>query len=99
MLVLNDTMVVKARLRGTKASGGRVELLVERVTAPCEALCLVRVSKPLRDGGVVTIARYGGAILRSPGSVLRDAVFAARGGRHVVAWRSAAAALPGARAG
>ena len=30
-LVLNDTRVIKARLLGTKASGGRIELFIERI--------------------------------------------------------------------
>ncbi|MDB5966112.1 MAG: tRNA preQ1(34) S-adenosylmethionine ribosyltransferase-isomerase QueA [Polaromonas sp.] len=34
LLVFNDTKVVKARLFGQKASGGRLELLVERVLSP-----------------------------------------------------------------
>ena len=31
VLVLNDTRVIKARLEGRKATGGRIELLVERL--------------------------------------------------------------------
>jgi S-adenosylmethionine:tRNA ribosyltransferase-isomerase len=31
LLVVNDTRVIKARLRGRKDSGGEVEVLVERV--------------------------------------------------------------------
>ena len=34
LLVFNDTKVVKARLFGQKASGGRLELLIERVLSP-----------------------------------------------------------------
>lgn len=44
VLVFNDTRVIKARLIGRKASGGRVELLVERIVAPRRALALVRTS-------------------------------------------------------
>ena len=36
LLVFNDTKVVKARLFGQKASGGRLELLIERVLASAE---------------------------------------------------------------
>lgn len=50
VLVLNDTAVIKARLRGTKDSGGAAEVLVERITGEREALCQVRVSKPLKTG-------------------------------------------------
>ena len=45
LLVLNDTRVLPARLHGKKASGGRVELLIERVLAPCTALVQLRASK------------------------------------------------------
>lgn len=38
LLVFNDTQVVKARLFGEKASGGKLELLIERVLLPHEAL-------------------------------------------------------------
>jgi len=49
-LVLNDTRVIKARLSGRKASGGRIELFVERVLAPREALALIRASHPPAAG-------------------------------------------------
>ena len=45
VLVLNDTRVIPARLHGYKASGGKVEVLVERITAPQEVLAHVRASK------------------------------------------------------
>ncbi len=44
LLVCNDTRVIKARLLGRKPSGGRVELLVERIVSPSRALALVRTS-------------------------------------------------------
>jgi S-adenosylmethionine:tRNA ribosyltransferase-isomerase len=44
VLVLNDTRVIKARLVGRKSTGGRVELLVERILDEREALALVRAS-------------------------------------------------------
>jgi len=49
-LVLNDTRVIKARLAGRKSTGGAVEIFVERVTGPREALALIRASKPPRPG-------------------------------------------------
>ena len=45
VLVFNDTRVIPARLRGNKASGGKVEVLVERVTSRNQALAHVRASK------------------------------------------------------
>src|SRR6202000_3098258 len=38
LLVFNDTKVLKARFFGQKASGGRVEVLVERLTGATTAL-------------------------------------------------------------
>ncbi|HEV7478204.1 MAG TPA: tRNA preQ1(34) S-adenosylmethionine ribosyltransferase-isomerase QueA [Burkholderiales bacterium] len=49
-LVLNDTRVIKARLAGRKASGGAVEIFVERLLGPREALALIRASHPPRPG-------------------------------------------------
>ncbi|MEK7436022.1 MAG: tRNA preQ1(34) S-adenosylmethionine ribosyltransferase-isomerase QueA [Pseudomonadota bacterium] len=50
VLVLNDTRVIKARLYGNKASGGKIEALVERVTGAHEALVQMRASHPPRPG-------------------------------------------------
>jgi S-adenosylmethionine:tRNA ribosyltransferase-isomerase len=56
LVVLNDTRVIKARLMGRKKSGGRLEMLVERVLSDCEVLAQMRVSHPPRVGDTVTIA-------------------------------------------
>jgi S-adenosylmethionine:tRNA ribosyltransferase-isomerase len=50
LLVVNDTRVIKARLLAEKDSGGRAEVLLERIESEDEALCQVRVSKPLKPG-------------------------------------------------
>ena len=42
LVVLNDTRVIKARLYGRKATGGKVEVFVERIVAEREALALMR---------------------------------------------------------
>ncbi|HNI66311.1 MAG TPA: tRNA preQ1(34) S-adenosylmethionine ribosyltransferase-isomerase QueA [Pseudomonadales bacterium] len=55
LLVANDSRVIPARLYGRKPSGGRVELLVERMLSPRQALCHLRASKPLRPGGVILL--------------------------------------------
>jgi S-adenosylmethionine:tRNA ribosyltransferase-isomerase len=60
LLIFNDTRVVAARLMGAKASGGRVELLLERGLADNQALVQLRGSKPMRPG--VEIATAGGAV-------------------------------------
>jgi S-adenosylmethionine:tRNA ribosyltransferase-isomerase len=45
LLVLNDTRVLKARLFGEKPSGGRLELLIERVLEGNEVVAHMKVSK------------------------------------------------------
>ncbi len=50
VLVFNDTRVMPARLFGRKASGGRFEMLVERLTGPRHALAHIRASKSPRPG-------------------------------------------------
>ena len=67
VLVINDSKVIKARLHAVKDSGGKAEILVERVESETDALCQVGVSKPLKSdrtldcfGQTVTvIAREG----------------------------------------
>jgi S-adenosylmethionine:tRNA ribosyltransferase-isomerase len=59
VLVFNDTRVIKARLYGVKASGGRIEALVERVTGPHEALAQMRASHAPTPGSRLS---FGAAI-------------------------------------
>jgi S-adenosylmethionine:tRNA ribosyltransferase-isomerase len=55
LLVLNDTRVIKARLTGTKRTGGRVELMVERLLSASEAIALCRASHLPKPGAIVRI--------------------------------------------
>ncbi len=50
LLVFNDTRVIPARLFGRKETGGRVEVMLERLLNDSECLAQLRVSKPLRAG-------------------------------------------------
>ncbi|GAB2587960.1 tRNA preQ1(34) S-adenosylmethionine ribosyltransferase-isomerase QueA [Nitrincola alkalisediminis] len=50
LLVFNDTRVIPARLHGQKASGGKVEVLIERVLTPNTALAHVRSSRSPKPG-------------------------------------------------
>ncbi|MDD3449882.1 MAG: tRNA preQ1(34) S-adenosylmethionine ribosyltransferase-isomerase QueA [Gammaproteobacteria bacterium] len=50
LLVFNDTRVIPARLLGEKATGGKVEVLVERIIDARHALAHVRASKAPRPG-------------------------------------------------
>ena len=56
LLVFNDTRVVKARLFGEKASGGKLELLIERVLTGNEVVAHMKVSKKPLPGAVVHMA-------------------------------------------
>jgi len=56
LLVFNDTRVIPARLFGRKATGGKVELLVERITGSTTALAHLRSSKPPRPGSLLVLA-------------------------------------------
>jgi len=56
VLVLNDTRVIRARLFGEKQSGGKIEVLVERVLNEHEVLAQVRASKSPRAGSRLTLA-------------------------------------------
>ncbi len=56
LLVFNDTRVIRSRLAATKPSGGRVELLLERMLGRDEALFQLRASHPPKAGGVLLLA-------------------------------------------
>jgi S-adenosylmethionine:tRNA ribosyltransferase-isomerase len=65
LLVFNDTRVMPARLWGRKASGGKIEILVERVLGERLALAHVRASKAPKPGTELLIE--GGWRLRVAG--------------------------------
>ena len=50
LLVFNNTRVIPARLFGQKATGGKVEVLVERITGEQTCLAHVRASKSPKPG-------------------------------------------------
>lgn len=50
LLVLNDTRVIPARLYARKETGGAVEILLERLLGPYEALAQIRASKTPKPG-------------------------------------------------
>ena len=56
LLVFNDTRVVKARVFGEKASGGKLELLIERVLSGNEVVAHMKVSKKPLPGSTVLMA-------------------------------------------
>ena len=67
LLVFNDTQVVKARLFGEKSTGGKLEMLIERVISGAlpaagqlanEVVAHLKVSKKPRMGGLLYMAGY-----------------------------------------
>jgi S-adenosylmethionine:tRNA ribosyltransferase-isomerase len=56
LLVFNDTRVIQARLFGQKATGGKVEVLIERITASNEALAHIKASKSPGPGSALRLA-------------------------------------------
>jgi S-adenosylmethionine:tRNA ribosyltransferase-isomerase len=61
LLVFNDTRVIPARLFGQKASGGRVEILVERLLPGNEARVQVGASKSPKPGSRIALDAGGEA--------------------------------------
>ncbi|MBL8471923.1 MAG: tRNA preQ1(34) S-adenosylmethionine ribosyltransferase-isomerase QueA [Rhodocyclaceae bacterium] len=55
LLVFNDTRVLHARLFGLKASGGKVEILIERLLGEHEALAQIRASHSPRPGSRIEV--------------------------------------------
>jgi S-adenosylmethionine:tRNA ribosyltransferase-isomerase len=56
VVVLNDTRVIKARLRGRKKTGGWVEVMVERVLGPDQVLAQVGANHPTQVGSTLVLA-------------------------------------------
>jgi S-adenosylmethionine:tRNA ribosyltransferase-isomerase len=59
LAIFNDTRVIRARMHGTKPSGGRVEMLIERIVADDEALVQLKASHLPKPGGIVD---FGGRV-------------------------------------
>lgn len=55
LVIFNDTKVIKARLFGKKLTGGKVELLIERIFDNTNATALIKTSKTIKSGIEVMI--------------------------------------------
>ena len=55
LMVFNDTRVIPARLFGQKASGGKIEVLVERVLDDKRALTHIRSSRSPKPGAILQL--------------------------------------------
>ncbi|MEM7708822.1 MAG: tRNA preQ1(34) S-adenosylmethionine ribosyltransferase-isomerase QueA [Pseudomonadota bacterium] len=67
MLIFNDTRVIKARLHGAKETGGKAEVMVDRILSADTFLAQVRASKSpkagsrifIEEAGLTVIGRHG----------------------------------------
>ena len=55
LLVFNDTKVIPARLFGKKQSGGKVEVLIERILDENHAIAHVKASKSPKPGALIEL--------------------------------------------
>jgi len=55
LLILNDTKVIPARLFGRKESGGKVEILVERLINDFQALVMIKASRAPKIGSDIVL--------------------------------------------
>lgn len=76
LMVFNNTRVIPARLFGQKASGGRVEVLVERVLDDHRVLAHVRSSKSPKPGSLIHIEGGAEATMRARHDALFELEFA-----------------------
>lgn len=61
LLVFNNTRVIPARLWGRKATGGKLEILIERLTGTHAALAHIRCSKSPVAGSKILLSERAGA--------------------------------------
>ncbi|RTZ40715.1 tRNA preQ1(34) S-adenosylmethionine ribosyltransferase-isomerase QueA [Candidimonas sp. SYP-B2681] len=78
LLVFNDTRVIKARLRGQKESGGKVEVLIERITGTTTALAHIKASKSPKPGSRLILSDAFSATVRGREGELFDLQFPTR---------------------
>ncbi len=88
LLVFNNTRVVPARLYGQKSSGGKIEILIERVLSDKECLAQIRASKSPKPGAQLFCGDYELELverqedlfhLRLAGEITMDELMAAEG--------------------
>lgn len=67
VLVINNTKVIPARLFGEKASGGKLEIFVERILSQSTALCMVRSNRSPKIGSDISVAGQSARIIERQG--------------------------------
>lgn len=72
VLVINDTKVLKARLQGTKASGGKIEVMLERILDDRHFTAMIRASKSPKPGTEVLLAGVARARVLSKNDMMYE---------------------------
>ena len=73
LLVFNNTRVIPARLFGAKASGGRIEILIERLLDTRKALAHMRANRTVKSGTQLFISKIrAGVISKTEGGKLTE---------------------------
>ena len=65
LVVVNDTRVIRSRFLATKSTGGRVEMLIERILASDRVLAWLRFSKEPKHGAFLSVDGGRGFVVRS----------------------------------
>ncbi|WP_425353114.1 S-adenosylmethionine:tRNA ribosyltransferase-isomerase [Abyssogena phaseoliformis symbiont] len=55
LLIMNNTKVIPARLFGTKTTGGKVEIMIERLLDEKQALAMIRASRAPKVGSCIIL--------------------------------------------
>lgn len=57
LLIFNNTRVIPARIYGNKSSGGKVEVMIERLTSGSRGLAQIKSSKSLKPGSLIYLKK------------------------------------------
>lgn len=71
LMVFNNTRVIPARLFGSKASGGKLEALIERVTGEYAALAHLKSSRSPKPGSVIELGGVDVQVLGREGALFQ----------------------------
>ena len=94
LVVVNDTRVIRGRLFAAKPTGGRVEILIERILAPDRVLAWLRFSKAPRCGALLSLGGGRGFVVRDRREDLFELEFNGAGAGDVARFIEDAGAVP-----
>ena len=94
LVVANDTRVIRGRFLATKPTGGRVEILIERILAPDRVLAWLRSSRKPRPGTFLAVDGGGGFAVRFRREELFELEIAGADGVERLIERAGAVPLP-----